>query len=75
MPMASDPSSRWHQDPRRLPSIRGDSVLVQAGDRRPGARFCALCATPLEGGAVLRGMWAYCSIECALKIEREDKRL
>ena len=44
------------------------------GDRRPGLKFCAGCASVLETGIVMRGYWAYCSIECAIRTEREDQR-
>ena len=44
------------------------------GDRRPGAKFCSGCGSTLEGAVVTRGFWHYCSIECALRTEREDGR-
>ena len=44
------------------------------GDRRPAAKFCSSCGSPLEGSLVTRGFWAYCSIECAIRIERDDRR-
>ena len=44
------------------------------GDRRPGAKFCSGCGSPLEGSLVTRGFWPYCSIECAIRTEREDGR-
>lgn len=62
---------RWRRDPKQLPTLSGDAQLARVGDRRPGVRFCARCAGTLEGAPVLKGMWAYCSIECALKIETE----
>jgi hypothetical protein len=58
-------------DPLRLPPLRARARPVP-GDRRPGFRYCACCASPLDRAPVMRGMWAYCSIECALKMERAD---
>jgi len=39
-----------------------------------GAKFCSGCGSPLEGSLVTRGFWVYCSIECAIRTEREDER-
>ena len=31
-----------------------------------GPAYCARCAAPIEFGAVMRGLDAYCSVECSL---------
>ena len=64
-------SDEWRKNPIQLPALDADVHFTGVGDRRPGARFCARCAASLDGGPVLKGMWAYCSIECAAKIETE----
>ena len=64
-------SNSWRRDPIRLPALNADFEATRLGDRRPGARYCARCAAVLDGAPVLKGMWAYCSIECAIKIETE----
>jgi hypothetical protein len=58
-------------NPLQLPTVRRPRGRI-IGDRRPGYRYCSCCAATLDGAPVVRGMWAYCSIECALKMERED---
>ncbi|TMC14507.1 MAG: hypothetical protein E6J29_02910 [Chloroflexi bacterium] len=70
--MDSQGASNWAGDPIRLPRVRGDSLPTLTGDRRPGARFCSGCGAGLEGAVVMRGFWTYCSIECAIRTERED---
>ncbi len=60
----------WRGNPLRLPRLRRDEIATITGDRRPGLRFCAGCGSSLEGGVVMRGFWAYCSIECAIRTER-----
>jgi hypothetical protein len=60
-------------NPLRLPALQRAPRRV-AGDRRPGYRHCACCGGTLDGGVVRRGMWAYCSIECALRMESRDGR-
>ena len=64
-------SSDWRRDPIQLPALDVDVEISRIGDRRPGARYCARCAAALEEAPVVKGMWAYCSIECAIKIESE----
>ena len=64
-------SNDWRRNPIRLPTISTDVDSTRIGDRRPGARYCARCAATLDGAPVLKGMWAYCSIECAIKIDAE----
>jgi hypothetical protein len=32
--------------------------------------YCAGCAGPIEFGAVMRGLEAYCSLECSLEGDR-----
>jgi hypothetical protein len=64
----------WSGDPLRLPQVRGEELPIVTGDRRPGAKFCSGCGSTLEGPVVTRGFWHYCSIECALRTEREDGR-
>lgn len=60
-------------NPLRLPAVESATRLV-VGDRRPGYRHCACCGGFLDGGLVRRGIWAYCSIECALRAENGDRR-
>ena len=64
-------SRDWRRNPMQLPALAADVGVTRIGDRRPGARYCARCAAELDEAPVLKGMWAYCSIECALKIETE----
>jgi len=64
-------SRDWGRDPIRLPAVSVEVDYTRIGDRRPGLRYCARCAAALDGAPVLKGMWAYCSIECAIKIETE----
>jgi hypothetical protein len=64
----------WSGDPLRLPRVRSKELPTVTGDRRPGTKFCSGCGSPLEGALVTRGFWAYCSIECAIRTEREDQR-
>jgi hypothetical protein len=64
----------WSGDPLRLPPVRGEELPTVTGDRRPAVKFCSSCGSPLEGSLVTRGFWAYCSIECAIRIERDDRR-
>ena len=64
----------WGGNPLRLPSVGKESIPTVTGDRRAGARFCAGCGSSLEGGLVTRGFWTYCSIECAIRTEKEDGR-
>ena len=64
-------SNGWRRDPMKLPALEGDLEVTRLGDRRAGARYCARCAAVLDSAPVLKGMWAYCSIECAIKIETE----
>ena len=59
-------------DPLRLPVLERAPRLVP-GDRRPGYRHCACCGGALDGGVVRREIWAYCSIECALRMEEHDR--
>jgi len=71
--MDNQGASNWAGNPIRLPRVRRDSIPTLTGDRRPGVRFCSGCGSTLEGGVVMRGFWAYCSIECAIRTEREDE--
>lgn len=72
--MEGEGALNWAGNPIRLPRVQRDSLPTLTGDRRPGARFCSGCGTALEGGVVMRGFWTYCSIECAIRTEREDER-
>jgi hypothetical protein len=72
--MENRPGWNWSGDPLRLPRIRSEELPTVIGDRRPGASFCAGCGSALEGSLVTRGLWAYCSIECAVRTEREDQK-
>jgi hypothetical protein len=64
----------WSGDPLRLPRIRSEELPAMVGDRRPGSSFCSGCGAALEGSLVTRGLWAYCSIECAVRTERKDRK-
>ena len=64
----------WSGDPLRLPQVRTEELPTVTGDRRPGAKFCSGCGSTLDGSLVTRGYWVYCSIECAIRTEREDQR-
>jgi hypothetical protein len=64
----------WSGDPLRLPRVPTDALPTVTGDRRPAVKFCSGCGSTLEGSLVTRGYWAYCSIECAIRTEREDQR-
>jgi hypothetical protein len=72
--MDNRPVGNWSGDPLRLPRLRREELPTVIGDRRPGAKFCSGCGSALEGALVTRGLWAYCSIECAIRTEREDQR-
>ncbi len=39
--------------------------IVSTNDTATSA-YCTGCATPIEFGAVVRGLEAYCSVECSL---------
>jgi hypothetical protein len=41
-------------------------LRVVAADDTNRSAYCAACATPIEFGAVMRGLDAYCSVECSL---------
>jgi hypothetical protein len=64
----------WSGDPLRLPRIRSEELPPVIGDRKLGASFCSGCGSALEGSLVTRGLWVYCSIECAVRTEREDRK-
>jgi hypothetical protein len=72
--MEESQPANWSGNPLRLPRVRHDDLPTVTGDRRPAVKFCAGCGTALETGIVMRGYWAYCSIECAIRTEREDQR-
>ena len=65
-------SWNWRGDPLQLPRISSEELPTVTGDRRAGAKFCAGCGSGLEGAIVTHGFWSYCSIECAVRIERKD---
>jgi hypothetical protein len=71
--MDNRPGREWSGDPLRLPRVTTDALPTVTGDRRPAVKFCSGCGTTLEGSLVTRGYWAYCSIECAIRTEREDQ--
>jgi hypothetical protein len=71
--MDDRPGREWSGDPLRLPRVTTDALPTVTGDRRPAVKFCSGCGTTLEGSLVTRGYWAYCSIECAIRTEREDQ--
>jgi hypothetical protein len=50
-------------DPAR--AFQSVSVYRRDGDDKVG--FCACCARPIDGGAVIRGEEICCSVECALE--------
>ena len=65
----------WSGDPLRLPRVRSEELPTVTGDRRPGAKFCSGCGSSLDGSSlVTRGFWAYCSIDCAIRTERDEQR-
>ena len=70
--MENRPGWNWSGDPLRLPRVRTEELPALIGDRKLGATFCSGCGSTLEGSLVTRGLWAYCSIECAIRTERGD---
>jgi hypothetical protein len=64
----------WSGDPLRLPRVRGQELPTVTGDRKPEVKFCSGCGSELEGPLVTRGYWVFCSVECAIRTEREDQR-
>jgi hypothetical protein len=64
----------------RLRGQVSDRVALRHGIASPGVRmrvirpdglrvieYCARCAAPIDGGAVMRGTSVFCSIECSLE--------
>ena len=41
-------------------------LRVVSGGDAGGSAYCARCAAPIEFGPVMRGLDAYCSVECSL---------
>jgi hypothetical protein len=60
-------------------ALKQGLVVISRATRRPrvavlpssgAAVFCASCAGAIEFGAVMRGLEAYCSVECSLGGDR-----
>ena len=68
------PVGRLRPDNERVALRSGVAVKVVAvrplhvvsTDGGAGSAYCAGCAGPIEFGAVVRGLEAYCSVECSL---------
>jgi hypothetical protein len=72
------PARLWRGDKERSALRQGIGVAPSPG--RPlrvlpdggadAAVYCAACAGPIEFGPVIRGLEAYCSVECSLGGDR-----
>jgi hypothetical protein len=70
------PASRLRGGKERSALRRGIAMVpvrplrVLPGAAAGAAAYCASCARPIEFGAVIRDLEAYCSVECSLGGDR-----